>query len=253
MIQQNPSQWVSTHFPVASLFPYYEVRHTLTPSFVLSSQGGLSGVSNTALGSQASLFGIQNNIAGYLVYVGYGSLPDLTQPATAFSLSLPISLPVSTPESGESTFYVLVRSQDTYGLVSQNQSYFITTINSSGTLVFPDLLPPQNLSLFELIGGVIRVLATYPGFGIDVYPAMYWKLWLDTVIPDTSDIPTLVVPVTGVVLATALPSQAPGTYYVAVGLYRSTDLALSSTVYSQITISSPPDQVVPVLSGFEIL
>ncbi len=58
------------------------------------------------------------SVAGYVVYVGVNVPPDINQPPTAYSASLPITIGSPPPISGTNTLYVLVRSRNQYGLES---------------------------------------------------------------------------------------------------------------------------------------
>ncbi len=224
------------------------------PMGVFVSQEGTYGIQITVSGSgQAGIYRVQNNIVGYNVYVHAGSPPDPTSIPTTFSSTLPISVPLTPPVSGTLTYYVLVCTQDHYGLQSVNQNpQFVVTIDSSGGLLLSPIAAPTNLSLYQQIADTINILASYAGYSTDVSPATLWKIWIKVTLPDpTMDTPAIISTVTGDTLSVTSGSFAPGTYYVMVGLYRLADNSLSPTAYAQITLSASPSQPIPVPSGFQ--
>lgn len=235
--------WEQTHYhkiPLASQVLINQSWEGTSGIYTLVLMPGWSGMSR-----------VQNDIAGYNVYIGEDALPDLTQPPAAFSLTLPITYTLPLPSSGTPTFYVLVRRQDHYGLESQNQYYSIFTIDSAGHLILPDLTPPQNLSLFEMSGSLIRVLATYPGFGTDVYGATEWRIYSGVTLPDPSVDSPVATATISKVLAVNFGPNAVGTYFVVVGLYRLSDNKIF-TVSGTVTIHTGPDEVEAVPSGWDV-
>lgn len=233
-------------------YPYVNARIPL-PSWIYVSQEGVYDILNTMEGAgQVGGYRTQNAILGYNVYVGVNGLPDLTQPPTTWSATLPVSVPITPPVSGTETLYVLVQTQDNYGLVSANQYYTIFIIDSTGGFVLSIIAPPQTLQLFQQEGQMIRLLAEYPTANLDTAPATSWKIWAALTLPNPMvDIPVSVVAVSGVNLITAIGPFSPGTYYVMVGLYRIADNSLSTTIYSTVVVSGLPSEVIPVPSGFQ--
>lgn len=217
-------------------------------------QAGTYGIGNSVVGGSAhsGLYRVQNNIAGYNVWVGIGSLPDLTQPPTLLSATLPISVPLTPPISGTQTFYILVTAQDHYGLNSQNQQYTVFTIDSTGGLFKPDIVAPQALSLWPQSGGAIRIMATYPAASSDAFPADVWRIWIDTVMPNPMMTPTLTTGVNGRNLIINSAEQSPGTYYVMVALFRSSDSFQSPAIVAQVVVPTGPPEVAAVPSGFDL-
>lgn len=223
----------------------------LPGSFLVSQEGAYGVVGNIILAAQTGNFRVQNNIEGYIVFVGSGSEPDLTQPPAYFSASLPITFALTPPGSGTETFYILVRRQDTYGLQSQNQHYTTITLDSHGNQVLPPVNGPSNLQLFQQPGGNIRILANYAGFGRDPYPATSWKVWAGVVPPNTGNQPIKILPAAQT-LTTQIGSFSPGLRYVSVALYRATDNTLSTVLTGSLTINTSPGEVVAVPSGFDV-
>lgn len=220
-------------------------------TIVNTSQLGTFAVYNRVTASQVGVFRVANDIGGYNVYVGTGSLPDLTQPPEAFSATLPISVPLTPPLSGTETFYIIVRRQDHYGLESQNQFATTFLLNTAGTLVLPPIQPPQGLLLNPLTGGKVRLNASNPQYGHTHYPANYWKVWLSVAVPNPSvDTPVAVVQVTGKTLTLLLGPYTAGIYHVAVALYRTNGGDLSAVLSGTVVIPAAPAPVVPVPGGW---
>jgi hypothetical protein len=225
-------------------------RRASLPSWYSMSQEGTYNILYLMSTGQEGDYRIQNDIAGYVVWVGSGALPDLTQPPTVYSTTLPVSIPVTPPGSGTLSLFVLTAVRDVYGLVSQNQYCTVITVDSAGNLVRPALGAPQGLQLFELPAGNIRVIATYAGFETDAQPATSWKIWVKTTLPNPAvDSPVAVLPASKI-LTTNFGPQTPGTYFVMVGLYRLVDGALTTT-YSTVVIHSAPPELIAVPSGFD--
>lgn len=245
------SQYVE-HLPQQSSVWWDQPTPRVLPNNIQTFQGGISRIAVAVQANQEGSSRVQNSISGYNVWVGAGSLPDLTQPPTTFSAILPISIPLTPPGAGTETFYILVLTQDEYGLNSRNQTYTTVTIDSSGNLVRPTVPTPQNLGMVQGRGGSLRVLAAYPTVTTDEYPADQWKIWTKSGSPPNPsiDTPVSIVPVGGKILAASIGSPGTNTY-LAVGLYRSVDGVLSQTLTGSIVIQSPPSEVVAVPSGFQ--
>jgi hypothetical protein len=248
--RQSPQRWDEAPDVNYVWFKHY-AKYPL-PSLVQTMQEGLYGVQNTIfMERQAGQYRVANNIAGYNVWVGAGTLPDLTGEPTAFSATLPVSIPLTPPVSGTETFYVLVTVQDVYGLNSQNQYYQTVTINSSGSPMLGPISAPQDLMLVPQAGGMLKVMATYTGVSTDEDAANQWKVWVGTSLPLVTYTPAAVVAVNGSVLYTAIGPYAPGLYYVLVALYRTADGHLSSGVVGTVTISTVPVEVTAVPGGYQ--
>ncbi len=225
-------QWWEQRLP-GKLFPVFFVTYN-------TSQFGNYRVQNTA-------------IEGYVVWVGSGTIPDLTLSPTAFATTLPINVVLTPPGSGTLTYYILTRYQDSYGLVSQNSNYTTITIDSSGGLILPPIPIPLGLIAVPIAGGKIRILAQYPGYSSDKFPATLWQVFLGTVAPDPSVDPVVYsVAVSGPILTANLGSYAPGLYYVAVVLFRNTDSMQSPALTGTVTVPAPPAAPGSVHGGSEV-
>lgn len=236
----------------------YSRQKTLLPlplqAQILTSQEGVYGVLNTILlPAQSGIYRIQNDIKGYNLYLGSGSLPDLTAPPAAFSKTLPFQVALTPPGSGTLTYYVLVRTQDHYGLVSQN-SYFTTiTIDSTGGVFMAPDSPPQELTLFKEEGGFVHILASYPGLNYDAFPANFWQIFAGTVPPNPLVGTPIAMPaVSGNILVFDAGPYTPGRVYFAVRMWRSADSAFTSAISGSILIPTTPPEVIAVSSGWDI-
>jgi hypothetical protein len=235
---------------------YEQLRLQPLPSGIFTSQEGGYKVAVLIINSsQVGAYRVQNQIEGWLLYLGLNGPPDLTQPPAAFSASLPFSVNLTPPPIGTLwTYYAVVRRQDLYGLQSQNQFTISTiTIDSTGGLYEPPIPAPQNLVLYPRAGGNIIVQCVYPTANTDQFPATSWLIWIDVVVPNPLNPPSYSVAVSGRILNTTIGPFAPGTYFVMVGLVRASDGALSSTIYSQVTIPQNPTEVTAVASGFQAI
>jgi hypothetical protein len=250
-INPNPSQR-QDQLPDFNSLWWQQLRLHPLPSGIVTSQIGTSGIYNAIINaSQVGISRIQNAIEGYNVWVGVGSLPDLAAAPYAFSAELPITVALTPPVSGTQTYYVLVTRQDTYGLNSVNQFYTTITLDSNGNLIVPAPPTPQNIVLYQQPGGSIRVLASYPTFSTDQYPATAWYIWIGTTLPNPATTPTMVVPAS-TNLGTYTPVQSPGTYYVMVALYQGANATLSGTIYTTVTVNADPGEVIAVPSGWNM-
>lgn len=207
------------------------------------------------VGSEFGQSRVQNlALVGYTVYVGNGSLPNLSLPPTAFSATLPINIPTAPPGVGTATYYVIVRKRDAYGLESQNQQALTITIDSSGNTIYPPIAIPQGVGASVFVDSYIGVRGIYPNVNVDQHPADVWRIWINTVpINPAVDTPTGTVSVgsEGLLFKSASP-YAPGTYNIAVALYRTSDGAQSPAVFMTLVVPVNPLQPNPVLSGYEL-
>ena len=152
------------------------------------------------------------------------------------------------------TFYFVIRKQDSYGLVSQNQQATTITVDPTGSVVLPPMAAPTEVKVFYLGEGQIRVTAIYPTVKTDPYPADKWRVWttLDPALPDTTTVPQAIVNVKGPHLATVLNGYTPGIYNVLVALYRTADGTLSPGVTVQVIVPPVPAQPGSVHGGHEL-
>lgn len=206
----------------------------------------------TITSAQLGNYRVQNSIEGWNLWIGSAALPNLTLPPTQFSATLPFSYTLTVPGAGTLKYYVLVTKQDLYGLNSQNQNYTTITIDSLGNLVLPPIPTPTGLLLTPQPGGKIRVMASYPGYGEDAYPATNWRVWIGLTPPNPLiDAPTLSTTVGGRLFSTDIAGYVANTYFVAVALYRSGDSAQSVALTGSVTIPAVPGEVIAVPSGFQ--
>lgn len=208
------------------------------------------------------------------IYVGEDTWPDLNTPTVTVS-ALPTSIVVTPPVAGTTTFYVVTRYQNEYGLESQNQRPYTLTIDSNGDLVLPAIPTPLNLRALPRPNGAIRILAEYPTVGYDAYPADKWYIWIGTPGNQppffgsgffsgdffSSEFfgagngagATLaqITNVTGSTIVTQIASYVPGTYEVTIALYRTQDGAFSEQVSTLVTIPPVPAAPGDVHTGLE--
>jgi hypothetical protein len=231
---------------------YEQFRRQPTPSGITNAHLGISGIFVGITAAHLGISGVRNDVAGYNIYVGVDSLPDLSQPPS-FSQTLPVSVATTPPMSGTRTYYVLVRAQNQFGLESQNQWTKSFTIDSSGNLALPPIGTPQTLQAFPQAAGFVRLLATYPGYFLDEYKANTWNIWISVAEPDVLlDIPVATAPVQGSGLAANIGSFASGqTYQIAVTLFRAVDGRQSEPIRGEVTFPPVPDEVDPVASGYQ--
>lgn len=210
-----------------------------------------AAVQISILTSQIGDSRVQNNIEGWNVYVGMGVNPNLTLAPTSFATSLPIIVAITPPGSGTQSVNVAVRKQDTYGLESQNQSVTQFIIDSSGATVVPNFGNPQGLTLVQSATDAIRVFSSYPNSLTDTAPATNWKIWIGTTMPNPAvDMPTLITSATRILAAT-INGLSPNTYFVIVGLYRTSDATLSPTLSGSVVVATLPSVVEAVPSTFD--
>lgn len=233
---------------------------------LLVSQRGSYHIRGTVYDSQRGVYGIRDlrfthrvgdyrvkGIPGFNIYVGYGSLPDLTLAPTQFSISLPIYVSHPPPISGQQTIYVVVREKDSFGLESQNQQPLTVIIDLNGNTILPDLPIPLGVAAAPEKNSAIRVMARYPAFSQEQHPADVWRIWINTVPPDPLvDIPTATKNVNGANLSEDVLSYAAGTYYIAVALYRTADGKQSLAGTTIVVVPLIPDEPDPVHSGAQI-
>lgn len=247
------SQW-TYQLPNFDYSAWEQFRRHPLPTGVMTAYVGLGGIYVGVTGGEAvGASRVRNDIEGYNVYVGVDALPDLSAAPAAFTQTLPFNVVTTPPVSGTKTYNVIVRRQDEFGLESQNQTLYTTTINSSGDLVMPAIVRPQGLQLTPQAGGRIRVLSTYPGYGVDgAFTATHWRVWASLGAIDVdADPPTLVVTMTGKVLATSVGPLPAGDYTVAVALYRTTNGTRSPAISGTVTLPEDPEEIIPVPGGYE--
>jgi hypothetical protein len=188
----------------------------------------------------AGQYRIQNLSAqGYLLYVGVNAMPDFTQPASQFSATLPLALNWPLPGSQNVTLSVVPRLQDSWGCISQNSNPWTIVLTPTG-LLNPPIAAPQNCFAGANPDASVSVGGQYPGFSTDTDPANMVYVWVSTSGPPSAIGPpsfmaTLTQPLWSIQFGNYSPNT---TVYIAVGLYRSSDGALSGIV--QLEVSFPP-------------
>lgn len=180
---------------------------------------------------------------GYLIYIGYGSMPDLTGPADAFASVLPASVSVNPPESGETEIFVVIRSRNSFNLVSQNQKPMNLLLDSNGDEVLGPLTTPSEVGISCIMDDGFLVTARYEGYFNDRNKANRWEVYLKA---EESPIVGLDVPAaTGVIKGAEMqstigPYESTGlTYYLIVAVRRTADNTVA-TIASEIFVPAAP-------------
>lgn len=215
--------------------------------FVVSSFG-YSGIQSSFSQKSLGRSRIRNDsLEGYLARIGYDDVPSLTGDPDAFSASLPLSVPITPPMSGTSEIQILIRRRNAYGLESQNQYCQKLTIDTSGDLVDVSISMITGIQAVQIVDDKIRVGMLYSNFGIELYPATHFRLWIDTSPPDVDvDVPTVEEEIVDSAFGTTLDGPySAGTYYIAACLYRQSDSKQSLPITTTIEVLETPDT--PVL------
>ena len=181
--------------------------------------------------------------SGYLIYIGYGSMPDLSGPADAFSPALPTSVSVTPPANGEQEIFVVVRSRNSFNLVSQNQKPLTFLLDSNGDEVLGPLTVPSDIGIACITEDGFLVNARYEGYFNDRNKANRWEVYLkaeESPIVGV-DIPAATGPIKGAEMQTAIgPYPETGlTYYLVVAVRRTADNAVA-TIASEIFVPAAP-------------
>lgn len=182
---------------------------------------------------------IQNlSAVGYLVYIGVNQYPDLSLPPHTIQSTLPIV--INYPTNGN-TLYVVVRYRNSFGLISNN--IVPTIITPSGGSSPP--IGPTNIVIYAQPDSSILINFNSPGSDADKV-----KVWVGVTLPNIGvDTPAYFDAIDDVV---NFGTYSPGTYYVVIGLFRTTDAQLSPTVTKTITFDALPDNVTGVVTEFLI-
>lgn len=190
--------------------------------------------------AQCGQYRIQNLAAeGYLIYVGVVTPPDFTQAASDFTASLPLVLSWPLPASGLETLYVVARYRDSYGCISQNSYPTIIVLSPTGR-VFNPLPTPQEVIAYPQPNTNIAIAGQDPTYSMEDHPANKVNVWVDTVPPDTTTVPTYQGTLDANYFRVAFGTYAPGLYYVAVAFYRTSDSAQSGIVSTTVTMPDIP-------------
>ncbi len=199
---------------------------------------------------------IENNaVEGYVVYIGYGSMPDFTSP-DEFSDMLPIDVSIIPPVSGTENLYITLRKRNRYNLESQNQQVKIITIDTNGDEALGNISAPIGAEMTAIIDEGFLIAASYPGYNTDTNKANTWKIYVKA---DTPPVPGVDIPVaTGSIKGTTLQvSTGPypdgnKTYYLAVTVYRTEDSEESAASESSLVLPADPLTPVSVKSGLVV-
>lgn len=182
-------------------------------------------------------------VAGYVVYVGYGAMPDFNAPA-GFGATLPVATAITPPVSGTITLWVVTRARDVYGLESQNTHPQYITINSSGDEDFGPLTAPVITGIIEIENDSFQLQVNYPGFATDANPGDTWLLYVGAGVPPVPgvDAPAGSGTVTdGTAIANLGPYPTGGmVYYFAVTVYRALDGLESAAGTGSVTLPADP-------------
>lgn len=180
---------------------------------------------------------------GYLIYIGYGSMPDLSGPADAFSPAFPTSVSVTPPSNGEQEIFVVVRGRNSFNLVSQNQKPLTFLLDSNGDEVLGPLTVPSDIGIACITEDGFLVNARYDGYFNDRNKANRWEVYLkaeESPIVGV-DIPAATGPIKGAEMQTAIGPypETDLTYYLVVAVRRTADNAVA-TIASEIFVPAAP-------------
>ena len=142
---------------------------------------------------------VNNAVEGYVVYVGYGEMPDFTTPA-GFGTTLPVSFAITPPPPTETVeLWVVTRKRNKYGLESQNTHPQRINIDENGNAILGVLSPPMILGIISIEDEYFRIFGTYPGLETDTDPADIWKLYVSIyIMPEPGvDTPVATGPIIG--------------------------------------------------------
>lgn len=182
--------------------------------------------------------------SGYLIYIGYGSMPDLTGPADAFSATLPTSVLITPPEVGTEEIFVVVRSRNSYGLVSQNQKPSSLTVDSAGNEELGPITAPDKVEISCITDDGFLVSANYSGYFSDRNRGDVWEVYLkagEVPVPGVDE-PAAVGDVKGAEMQSAIgPYAETGeVYYLVVGIRRTIDNATAFSEPVEIYVPAAP-------------
>ena len=182
--------------------------------------------------------------SGYLIYIGYGAMPDLSLPADAFSATLPTSVPITPPEVGTEEIFVVVRSRNSYGLVSQNQKPSSLTVDSAGNEELGPITAPDKVEISCITDDGFLVSANYSGYFSDRNRGDVWEVYLkagEVPVPGVDE-PAAVGDVKGAEMQSAIgPYAETGeVYYLVVGIRRTIDNAAAFSEPVEIYVPAAP-------------
>lgn len=183
-------------------------------------------------------------VEGYVVYVGYGQMPDFMAAPAGFATALPVPVTITPPLAGTVTLWVVTRRRNTYGVESQNTQPTFITIDTAGNEAYGPLSAPSISGVIAVEDESFVVQMAYPGFATDTDPADTWRLYVGAGV---APVPGVDVPVnTGTVTAGIAnckvgPYPTGGiTYYFAVTVYRTVDGVTSAAGTFQFVLPADP-------------
>lgn len=160
--------------------------HYHTPSVAVGNVGSTFGLvvafdigaTTYYNGQQTKHNTVQSSLDRYELYAGVDANPTFTTASTT-SATLPFTYALSTPVSGTREHRYTVRKRNEYNLVSLNNYWRKTVVNSAGANVGSTLSSPQNTRIIELGNGKLRIFSTYP-YALDSSPADKWIAYSST-------------------------------------------------------------------------
>lgn len=226
--------------PKFSKIGTYNVRREIT----LQMESGYGRLLENVGFRKQGRFRVENaDKSGHLIYIGYGSMPDLSGPADAFSPALPTSVSVTSPTNGEQEIFVVVRSRNSFNLVSQNQKPLTFLLDSNGNEVLGPVTSPSEVGIACITEDGFLVNARYEGYFNDRNKADRWEVYLKAENPPVVgvDIPAATGPIKGAEMQTAIGPypETDLTYYVVVAVRRTADQAVA-TIATEIFVPAAP-------------
>jgi hypothetical protein len=141
---------------------------------ILFTTGGSNYIGNI----QSKHNTVQSSLDRYELYAGVDANPTFTTASTT-SATLPFTYALSAPVSGTREHRYTVRKRNEYNLVSLNNYWRKTVVNSAGANVTSTLSSPQNTRLVQIGDGKLRLTSAYP-YGLDSSPATKWIVYTTT-------------------------------------------------------------------------
>lgn len=160
--------------------------HYHTPSVAVGNVGSTFGLvvafdigaTTYYNGQQTKHNTVQSSLDRYELYAGVDANPTFTTASTT-SATLPFTYALSAPVSGTREHRYTVRKRNEYNLVSLNNYWRKTVVNSAGANVTSTLTSPQNTRLVQIGDGKLRLTSAYP-YGLDSSPATKWIVYTTT-------------------------------------------------------------------------
>lgn len=195
-----------------------------------------------------------DNVEGYVIYIGRGQMPDFTQ-APQFASGLPANIAITPPGSGTLVLWVVKRYRDKYGLESQNTQPQFINIDSSGNEVLGLVSTPVILDGIAVEDENFLIFTSYPGLATDKHPADTWRLYVGQGTPPVPGVDTPAY--TGSIVGSSQiginvgPYHTGGVnYYFALTVYRTQDGTESAAATFEIDLPADPAVPVPLPGAF---